>query len=134
MKKSVFVAVATFGITLAVIVAQRLSDQTMAVIAGSVIGVAASVPMTAIVLWLVLRQREGMQQSIYRRSDYAPQEESPRIMVIQPQPYTAPPAAYQQSPPVPYLQAPSQPYMRPPRDFKIVGQEDFEDEDRHALV
>lgn len=135
MKKPVILlGSAAFGVTLALLVAQRLSEQAMAVIVGSVIGVVASVPMTALVLWLMLRTRMPAEplpaRHEYARHDYAPREEQPRIMVIQPQPY---PAAG-----VP-LPAPSSAYMgaaasgmsmpRMARDFKIVGESDLEDDE-----
>lgn len=132
MNKTVLFGALAFGVTLAVVVTQRLSDQAMAVIVGSVIGVAASVPMTAIVLWLMLRQRDSYLSG-YAHYDHAPREETPRIMLIQPQAY---PTAQAQVQALPYLQAPLQQpsYMRAPRDFKIVGQEDGVAEDRNALV
>ncbi|MCA1553612.1 MAG: hypothetical protein LC737_04455, partial [Chloroflexi bacterium] len=73
-------------------------------------------------------------------SDYAPRDEAPRIMVIQPQPYAAPQypqyPQYQQTTQAAYLNPPGPmaPYTRPTREFTIVGQEDFEHEDRDALV
>ncbi len=138
MNRFVAVGMLAFGVTLALLIGQRLSDQAMAVIVGSVIGVAASLPMTAIVLWLTLRTREVTRYSIpVSRSEPAPREEAPRIMVIQPQPYAAPYyPQYQQSAQGAYLNPPSPmaAYPRPAREFKIVGQEDFPYEDRDALV
>jgi len=49
---------AAFGLTLAVMVGQRLSDQAMAVIAGAVCGVAASIPPSLLIIW-VTRRRPG---------------------------------------------------------------------------
>ncbi len=128
-------AVLAFSITLAVLIGQRLSDQAVAVIVGSVIGVAASVPMTALVLWLTLRSRDTLPHATsYARSDHTPREE-PRLIVIQPQPYVAP--QYAHTPQATYLNPPppTMPsYVRPAREFKIIGQEDFDDEGRNALV
>jgi hypothetical protein len=57
------------------------------------------------------------------------------MIVIQPQPNYAPLAGqYQSQTALPQIAAPTMNYMRPMRDFKIVGQEEFEDEDRNALV
>jgi len=138
MKKPVILlGSAAFGVTLALLVAQRLSDQAMAVIVGSVIGVVASVPMTALVLWLMLRTRMPAEpppaRHEYARHEYAPREEQPRIMVIQPQPYPAA-AAPLPAPGPAYMSAPM-PGMNMPRmarDFKIVGEPDME-EDEPAL-
>ncbi len=141
MNRLIAFGVLAFSITLAVLIGQRLSDQAMAVIVGSVIGVVASMPMTAVVLWLTLRSRETTRYAQpLTRSEPAPREEAPRIMVIQPQPYAAPQyvqsTQYQQPVQGAYLNPPSPmaTYSRPAREFKIVGQEDFHYEDRDALV
>jgi hypothetical protein len=134
MNRLTALAVLGFSITLAVLIGQRMSDQAMAVIVGSVIGVAASMPMSALVLWLTFRSRDGTTHAAsYARSDHAPREE-PRMIVIQPQPYGAP--QYAPTPPAAYLNPPPamSAYGRPLREFKIVGQEDIDDESRHALV
>jgi hypothetical protein len=152
-----------FCVTLAVLIGQRLSDQAMAVIVGSVIGVVASMPMAALMLWMLIRQRElGTFSGASARRDYAANEEAPRMIVIQPQPYTPAPSQF------PMINESSQLYttgwddptrvvgggdsrrahgsagggepaaswrqMRPARDFTIVGEEEFEDENRNALV
>ncbi len=135
MYKLVALAVLAFSITLALLIGQRLSDQALAVIVGAVIGVTASVPMTALVLWLSLRPREITRQSTsYARSEYAPREEAPRMIVIQPQPYVA--APYPQTHQAAYLNPPGPmaTYTRPTREFKIVGQEECENEDRDVVV
>lgn len=140
MNRLAALAVLAFSITMALLIGQRLSDQAMAVIVGAIIGVVASVPMTAVVLWLTLRPREMMRTSAsYPRSEPAPREEAPRMVIIQPQPYVAPQYAapqYPQTNQAAYLTPPGPmaPYTRPTREFKIVGQEEFDDEDRNALV
>jgi hypothetical protein len=136
MNKAVLLGAVAFAITMAVLIGQRLSDQAMAVIVGSVVGVAASVPMAGVILWLTLRQREGTHTApTYPRPEYTHRDETPRMIVIQPQPNYAPPAGqYQSQTALPQIAAPTMNYMRPMRDFKIVGQEEFEDEDRNALV
>jgi hypothetical protein len=134
MNKLPALAVLAFSITLAVLIGQRLSDQAMAVIVGSVIGVAASVPMTALVLWLTLRQRDLIRQTMTTRAEPTPREEASRIVVIQPQPYAPPP--YPQTQQHTYLTPPPlmPSYSSPSREFKIVGVEDLDHEDRNALV
>lgn len=124
MKLAVLVGAGAFGIALAVLFAQKLSDQAVAVIVGSVIGVVASVPMTAIVLWLMLRGR--MQSQPVVRHEYPPRDEPPRIVVVQPQPYPAP--APLPAPMNPYgVPVPSS-FARSAREFKIVGESDPEDD------
>ena len=130
MKRIVLLASLAFGFTLALLVAQRLSDQAMAVIVGSVIGVAASVPMTALVLWLMLRQRVPAHPPPSPPvSRYEPPiREEPRIMVIQAQPYpTAPVSALTSGMYAPPAYNSGQP--RAPREFTIVGEEDLEERD-----
>jgi hypothetical protein len=135
MNKAVSLGVLAFGVTMAVMVGQRLSDQAMAVIVGSVVGVAASVPMAAVILWLTLRQRDALQQPpAYTRETHPPRDEMPRMIVVQPPAYSAPLPAYQSSMQMPQLAAPAASYMRPAREFKIVGQEEYENEDGNAVV
>ncbi|MBI3734809.1 MAG: hypothetical protein HY259_15325 [Chloroflexi bacterium] len=135
MNRFIVLGVLGFSITLAVLIGQRLSDQAMAVVVGSVIGVAASMPMSAVVLWLTLRQSQLAQQNtVAARSDLTPREEQPRVIVVQPP--VAPPALYPNSMnsyhamPSPASLA----YGRPPREFKVVGEEDLIHESRDALV
>ncbi len=71
---------AAFGLTLAVIVGQRLSDQAMAVLAGSVCGVAASIPPSLLIIWVTRRKQE--QKGAAYAGPYPP------VVVVQP------PAAY----------------------------------------
>ena len=133
MNRLAALAALAFSITLALFIGYRLNDQSLAVITGAVIGVVASMPMTAVVLWLTLRNREPRHRGYAPPPAYAPREE-PRMIVIQPQPYTSQYAPMAASP---YLNAPmplAAPYQRPQRDFKIVGQGETDDEDRDALV
>ncbi|MBI5877083.1 MAG: hypothetical protein HZB53_05475 [Chloroflexi bacterium] len=127
MKRGVLIGSAAFGVTLALLVSQRLSEQAMAVIVGSVIGVVASVPMTAVVLWLMLRTRMPVEAPPARH-EYAPREEQPRIMVIQPQSYLAAPTPLP-SPASAYMPSAAMGMPRSTRDFKIVGEADLDDEE-----
>jgi hypothetical protein len=115
-----------FGVALAVLFAQKLSDQAVGVVVGAVIGVVASVPMTAIVLWLMLRSRFQQPPAVVRH-EYPPREEQPRIMVIQPQPYPAAPSL--PAPVNPYVSAAPAAFPRAAREFKIVGESDPDDDD-----
>ncbi|MBC7228054.1 MAG: hypothetical protein H5T61_12640 [Thermoflexales bacterium] len=71
---------AAFGLALAVIIGQRLSDQAMAVLAGSVCGVAASIPPSLLIIWVTRRKQE--QKGMPTAGLYPP------VVVVQP------PAAY----------------------------------------
>jgi hypothetical protein len=71
---------AAFGLALAVIIGQRLSDQAMAVLAGAVCGVAASIPPSLLIIWVTRRKPE--QKGMAYAGPYPP------VVVVQP------PAAY----------------------------------------
>jgi hypothetical protein len=104
---------AAFGLTLAVMVGQRLSDQAMAVIAGAVCGVAASIPPSLLIIWVTRRKQE--QKGMPYAGLYPP------VVVVQP------PAAYP-----PGVGNAGNPYLQPPasmstvpvqREFVVVGEE-----------
>jgi len=50
-----------FTVTLAVVVGQRLSDQAMAVLAGTACGVGASIPTSILIIWAMRRQQRAQQ-------------------------------------------------------------------------
>ena len=104
--------VAAFGLTLAVMVGQRLSDQAMAVIAGAVCGVAASIPPSLLIIW-VTRRKSGAPQTW--AGPYPP------VVVVQPPAMPAVPtgATDPRYPPtlIPAGVAPMQ------REFVVVGED-----------
>jgi len=109
-----------FGITLAIIVGQRLTTEAMAVLMGVVAGVTASIPTSLIVVWIAMQtmvKRDPEPRPIPRAEP--PQPEAPRIVVMQqPQPvpaqaYGFPQAAWS---PSPYPAMPA-----PPRKFTVIG-------------
>jgi hypothetical protein len=105
----IFAAIVAVGFAIAAgaVVAQRLSDEAMAVLAGTVCGVAASIP-TSLLIVMVTRRRE-------ERSAAVPGVYPP-VVVVQPPPQ--PPATPGQQ--LQYLS----PYAPPAqREFSIVGGE-----------
>jgi hypothetical protein len=104
---------AAFGLTLAVMVGQRLSDQAMAVIAGAVCGVAASIPPSLLIIW-VTRRKPGTPQAW--AGPYPP------VVVVQPPAMPAVPtgATDPRYPPtlIPASTVPMQ------REFVVVGEDD----------
>ncbi len=115
MKKFVFVTGIAFAIALAVVVGTRISPDAMAVIIGIICGVLASIPTTAILLW-VLRQRERQMETQFgpaRVGHYPP------VVVVNGQGTNgyggmhSPPALTATTPPG-------------SRDFKVIGQENTE--------
>ncbi len=105
---------AAFGLTMAVMVGQRLSDQAMAVLAGSVCGVAASIPPSLLIIWVTRKKPE--QKGMPYAGLYPP------VVVVQP------PAAYPGGAGDPagrYLPPAAWPvHTQPiPREFVVVGEE-----------
>ena len=104
---------AAFGLTLAVMVGQRLSDQAMAVLAGAVCGVAASIPPSLLIIW-VTRRKPGTPQAW--AGPYPP------VVVVQPPAMPSVPtgATDPRYPPtlIPASTVPMQ------REFVVVGEDD----------
>ncbi len=117
-----FLGVLAFGVTLAIVIGERLSTEAMAVLMGVVAGVAASIPTSLIVVWIAM---QTMMKSHYPSRAEArgesSQAEGPRVVVVQqPAPATTPTAAYSQ--PVWNSAAyPAMPPPRPPRRFTVIG-------------
>ncbi|HEC35395.1 MAG TPA: hypothetical protein ENI39_02550 [Anaerolineae bacterium] len=102
------VAVA-FAVTLAVIIGQRLSDQAMAVLAGAVCGVGASIPTSLLIISVTRRRHE-------RESTRPMQGLYPPVVVVQPPAQPGVSSARQPG----YLP----PYVPPARrEFTVVGGE-----------
>ena len=124
-----------FCVTLAVLIGQRLSDQAMAVVVGSVIGVLATLPMAGLMLIIVLRQRDAASASAAPvRRDYGAADEQPRMIVIQPPAYAPMAGQFPLMNQASQLNTTSWQQTRPVRDFTIVGEEEFADEDRNVVV
>ncbi len=97
-----------FVVTLAVMVGQRLSDQAMAVLAGTVCGVGASIPTSLLIVW-VTRRRQEQQAARPLPSAYPP------VVVVQPPAQTSVAGPQQTGG---YLS----PYLPPAqREFTVVG-------------
>lgn len=58
LKVFVGLAVAAFGVTLAVVIGNRLSDEALAVLAGAVCGVGAAIPTSLLILSVTRRREE----------------------------------------------------------------------------
>jgi hypothetical protein len=102
------VAVA-FVVTLAVVIGQRLSDQAMAVLAGAVCGVGASIPTSLLIVW-VARRRQEAQPTQPAPGVYPP------VVVVQPPAQPGPPNLRHPGYLPPYPSA-------VPREFTVVGGE-----------
>lgn len=129
IKLSTLIALAAliFIGTLAVIIGQRLSTEAMAVLLGVFAGVIASVPTTAVVTWLVLRNNNQPSQTVrVERTIHtaAPIEQQPYPGMLPP-PYTMPPGLMPNGQNNPFAGTPYQnlPYQGMPntREFTVIG-------------
>lgn len=85
MKKVLVPLMLAFGVTLAVIVGQRMSTDAMAVVIGVAVGVAASVPTSLLLVALLRRERaEGSRSEPPPAPAPYPQYQSPNLIVLNP--------------------------------------------------
>ena len=101
------VALTAFGITLAIVIGQRLSSEAMAVLLGVVVGVAASMPALLAAMWFFTRKKE------------TPPSAPPEPQII----FVTSPASPAQLPAPP--NAATLPAPLPAREFVVIG-DDFE--------
>jgi hypothetical protein len=102
----------TFAVVLAIVVGQRLDQQAIAVLAGTVCGVAASIPTSLLIIWVTRRRQE--QQHHQSRQ---PTGQYPPVVVVQPPPQMGSSLPGQQGYLTPYGQ------QTAPRQFTVVGGE-----------
>ncbi len=124
MRTWLILGLLAFGVTLAVIIGQRMSTDAMAVVIGVAVGVAASVP-TSLLLVALLRRERGAAS--YGRPEPPaaayPQLQQPNIIVLNPAELLAKSG-------LPYGQA--APFVPPPpmledggmRRLRVVGDAD----------
>jgi len=82
MRKALIATVLAFAVTLAVVVGNRMSTEAMAVVVGVVCGVAAGIPMSMLLLLVLNRRTQTVEDSSYgpmgsRQGAYPP------VVVIQ---------------------------------------------------
>ncbi len=114
MRRAVIAISLAFAVALAVVVGNRMSTEAMAVVVGVVCGVAAGIPMSALIL-LVSRRREQLDAFSQRGAYGSHHGAYPPVVVIQggtPTPTQPLPPYYGSSP------------EGIPRQFHIVGEED----------
>ncbi len=104
------ISMVAFAVTMAVLLGQRLSDQALAVLAGTVCGVGASIPTSVLIIWVTRRREERRQPAYPTNGTYPP------VVIVQqpaapglPQPRTA-----EFTGPYPYATSPQ-------REFSVVG-------------
>lgn len=126
MKNGIIIASITFAVALAYIIGNRLSNEAMAVVVGTVCGISASIPVS---IGLVIASANGWGKRNEPREiayDYA----AHRFMPQQPMIIFAPPQNMPGQYGMPYGYPPHQfvapmntPALGAPRDFKIIGEE-----------
>ena len=121
-----YLCLLAFVITLAAIIGWRLADQAMAVIIGVLAGVAASVPTSLAVVWLVLQRRLAASQRVI--SSTAAPPPPPQVIIVHAAPHAPAAAAAQRSLTVlPAYAAPEPTALNGqtlgPRQFTIMGED-----------
>lgn len=121
MSRLIGLAIVAGGVTLAVIIGNRMSAEAMSVVIGVVFGVAASIP-TSLLIVAATRGRRS-EESYYRSlgPDPQPRTQQPNIYIVNPGVQPAQPARPQL--PEPYSYA--MPQLE--RRFTVVGDEDFDE-------
>jgi hypothetical protein len=125
MKKLLALSIIAAGVTLAVVIGQRMSTDAMAVVIGVVFGVAASIPTSLLVVAATRGRREPTHLS---GPDPRPPaiDSRPQIYVVTPPTYAGDGQA------APWLQSSMQPPLPPAgygqaessRRFRVVGEDD----------
>ncbi len=126
MKRVIIPVMLGFGVTLALVIGQRMTTDAMAVVLGVAVGVAASVPTSILLVALVRRaQRESggrLEPAQAAQAAYAlPPQQQPNIIVLNPGDLLGQrngQSAYLPQPPVELLQDAGL------RRLRVVGDED----------
>ena len=126
MKRVIVPVMLGFGVTLALVIGQRMTTDAMAVVLGVAVGVAASVPTSILLVALVRRaQRETggrLEPAAAAQAAYAlPPQQQPNIIVLNPGDMLGQrngQSAYLPQPPVELLQDAGL------RRLRVVGDED----------
>lgn len=124
MKRLLGLTMLVAGVTLAVIIGQRMSTDAMAVAIGVVFGVAASIPTSLLILAATRGRRE--EAPTYRRPDFPPPVQAPpQIYIVSPgsgagqqAPWLGGGMPAQLPPPGGYYASDT------PRRFKVVGEDE----------
>jgi len=124
MKNGIIIVGVVFAIALAYVVGNRLSDEALAVVVGTVCGIGASIPVS-IGLVIASSQNWGRHADVPREIgyDYSAQRftaQQPMIIFAPPQPQASIQYGLPQNQ---FVAPPSAPMLGAPRDFKIIGEE-----------
>ncbi len=128
MRNTLVLAAIAFAVTFAVMIANRLSQEAMAVVVGALCGISASIPVTLGLFIAATRDRSPRVREedanlnttgfpTYPSRPYAAQ---PPVFVIAPPQQQASPYSLNQGQ---FYLPPAAPPPGAPRDFKIIGEE-----------
>ena len=131
MSKMIAFAIVCFAIALAVVLGTQLSADAMAVVLGAVCGVAASVPTSALILFLAKRRQASMASP----QAQVPPSPYPTILVLPQQGYDGQPSpgmypGQMAGQPMPNWAQPAQRVAAPlaidvpQRQFRVIGSTD----------
>ncbi|MBI3740263.1 MAG: hypothetical protein HY257_00710 [Chloroflexi bacterium] len=117
LSKAIVILGGIFAIALAVVVGNRLSNDSMAVLVGAACGISASIP-ACLALVIALKQNWGRTQIERNDEPRARYPYQPPIVMIAPpqQPYAQNPAPY-------FIPPHLNDEIQPARQFKIIGEE-----------
>jgi hypothetical protein len=117
MLKTVVAILMVFAVTLAAVVGHRMSGEAVAVVVGVVCGVAASIPMSALILLLVNHAGQASRATHSLREQGSGQLGGyPPVVVIQ----GGTPVA--SDPATPYYTGRALPHPAEERSFRVIGQ------------
>ena len=117
MKKLIFFSCIAFAVALGIVAGTRLSPDAMAVVIGIICGVLASIPTSAMLVW-VMRQRDK-QEAQFGSMRYAGQY--PPVVVVNGQHPNGYPTSYPGPASIPLPSG-----VNGSRNFKVIGQENTE--------
>ena len=116
-----------FGVTLAIIIGQRLSSEAMAVLLGVVTGIVSSIPTSLLIVWIATRniakRIDEVVHAVIPPTAPAPtpkEEPLPRMVLVQP---STVPIVNAYAPQHGWAQAAASP-LSPPRRFTVIGGND----------
>ncbi len=121
MKKLVVPLLLAFGVTLAVIIGQRMSTDAMAVVIGVAVGVAASVPTSLLLVALLRRERAVWRSEPPTSQPALPPAQPTNLIVLDPAQLWG-----QRSQQMPYIPLPPPDHSQDGglRRLRVVGADD----------
>lgn len=81
MKRALALLMLGFGITMAVIIGKRMSTDAMAVVVGVIVGVAASIPTSLLLVALLRRERRPSGSDMPAMPAFPPPAQPPVIVI-----------------------------------------------------